>query len=137
MNIRTKLATAGVTLASFTLMTEVIAQDKETIGTMANNVTNTLGAVMNLITATAFIAGICFVIFGLFKLKQHRDNPAQTPLGTPIMYLVIGILLLFLQPFINNAGATVFGSTATPGEVSGFSSLGDGGTTGSSSQGSN
>ena len=113
----------SVALTGFMLTSTVQAA---TLGTLANNITATLGDVLSLVTGFSVLAGVLFVIFGLTKLKQHRDNPAQTPLGVPIMWIVIGLLLLFLKQFISSAGGTVFGTSGDSkvGSVQGFSTLG-------------
>ena len=43
------------------------------------------------------------------KFKQFKDNPQQTPIGTPIVMLLIAILLMFLPSIMTPAGETVFG----------------------------
>ena len=64
------------------------AQDM-TIGTVATNVTGTFEAVSKLITATSYVAGLGFSIGAMLKFKQHKDNPTQIPIGTPIAMLFI------------------------------------------------
>ena len=58
----------------------------------------------------AFVAGIGFLIATIMKFKQFKDNPQQTPIGTPIVMLFIAILLMFLPSMIMPAGETIFGS---------------------------
>lgn len=55
----------------------------------------------NLITTTAFVAGIAMAIAGIFKLKAHVDNPAQAPLKDALIRLAIGGALLAF-PLLTN-----------------------------------
>jgi intracellular multiplication protein IcmD len=83
-----------------------------TIGTIATNITGSFTALGKLILAIAFVGGLGFVMAAIFKFKQHKDNPTQIPLGTPIAMLAIGIVLMFLPGIIAPAGATLFGADA-------------------------
>jgi intracellular multiplication protein IcmD len=85
------------------------------IGTLATNITGSFRALGMLILAIAFLAGIGFVMAAIFKFKQHKDNPTQIPLGTPVAMLVIGIVLIFLPNLILPAGTTIFGGSAQTG----------------------
>ena len=91
---------------------DVFAGDQH-IGDIASRITESFQNIGELIIAVAYIAGIGFVIAAIFKFKQHKDNPTQIPLGTPIAMLVIGIMLVFLPAFFEPAGKTVFGETAS------------------------
>lgn len=84
----------------------------EHIGSVASRITESFQNIGELIIAVAYIAGIGFAIAAIFKFKQHKDNPTQIPLGTPIAMLVIGIALVFLPAFFEPAGKTVFGDSA-------------------------
>ena len=53
------------------------------------------------------------------KFKQHKDNPAQIPIGTPVALVFIAAALLFLPTILNIAGTTMFGGSGTIGGVSG------------------
>ncbi|MDF1645819.1 MAG: type IV secretion protein IcmD, partial [Legionellaceae bacterium] len=70
-----------------------------------------------LITAASYLAGLGFSIGAIMKFKQHKDNPTQIPIGTPIALVFIAAALLFLPSILGVAGATMFGSDG--GEVAG------------------
>ena len=89
------------------------------IGTIAKNVTDTFKDLTRLITAASYLAGLGFAIGAIMKFKQHKDNPTQIPIGTPIALVFIAAALLFLPSILGVTGATIFG--------------GDGGTVGSPS----
>lgn len=109
-------------LASVALLligTNVFAQGSSlTIGGMAEQIIGSFENLTRLITAAAYIAGIGFAIGAIMKFKQHKDNPSNIPIGTPIALLFIAAALLFLPTILGIAGATMFGAegeTAGPG----------------------
>ena len=89
------------------------AQGDYDLGSVATSVTSTFGKVAKLITATAYISGLGFSIGAMLKFKQHKDNPTQIPIGTPIALLFIAAALIFLPNIFGVTGATLFGSSAT------------------------
>lgn len=88
------------------------------LGNVATTITGSFTALTQLITATSYLAGLGFSIGAILKFKQHKDNPTQIPIGTPIALLFIAVALLFLPTLLTTAGVTIFGgsggSTATP-----------------------
>ena len=88
------------------------AQD---LGQIASTIYSSFGNVAKLITAGAYIAGLGFAVGAIMKFKQHKDNPTQVPIGTPIALVMIAACLLFLPSILGVAGETIFsgGQTAT------------------------
>ncbi|MDC3181191.1 type IV secretion protein IcmD [Gammaproteobacteria bacterium] len=120
------------TLPIVAVTSQVLAQEKATagggaagggaatgIGKVAGTVTGQLEAVGNLIVGIAQVAGLVFMMAGLFKLKQHKDNPQQIPIGTPLTMLVIGACLAFLPSLIETGGETIFGTEKKAGGFAG------------------
>lgn len=90
------------------------------LGQIAQTVTGSFAQFGQLMIAVSYLAGIGFSIAAIFKFKQHKDNPTQIPLGTPLALLTLGIVLIFLPSFIEPAGKTLFGSgTTIPGGFTG------------------
>jgi len=83
-----------------------------TIGDIANTIVLTFQNVGRLMLACSYISGIGFTIASIFKFKQHRDNPTQIPVGTPIALLGIAVMLIFLPGIIKPVGFTIFGAGA-------------------------
>jgi intracellular multiplication protein IcmD len=100
------LAVSGVLL-----VTTASAASGLTLGGMASSITQSLAQVTRLITAGSYVAGIAFVIGAIMKFKQHKDNPTNIPIGTPVALTFIGAALLFLPTILGIAGATMFGSS--------------------------
>lgn len=86
----------------------------QNLGEIAGNITGSMRGVSVLGEAIAFVAGFFMGLGALFKFKAYRDNPQQTPLGTPITWLVIAILLIALPSVFGSGFTTIFGgNTAT------------------------
>lgn len=94
--------------------------DAQTIGDVAKTITGSFADLARMITATAYVAGMGFAIGAVLKFKQHKDNPTQIPVGTPVALLFISAALIFLPNIFGVAGATLFGADATVGSPSGI-----------------
>lgn len=95
----------------------------DTVGGLATNIGKSVSSITTLMTQGAYLAGIGFAIVSILKFKQHKDNPTQIPLGTPISLLGVAAALIFLPSVIDTAGETVFGTT-TGESVSGTTTIG-------------
>ena len=82
----------------------------ENIGNIATTVITSFVGIAKLITAGSYLAGAAFAMGAIMKFKQHKDNPAQNPIGTPIALVFIAAALMFLPTLYTAAGYTVFGS---------------------------
>lgn len=84
-----------------------------TIRDMSNNIVTSAGSFQNLISTVCWIGGSGLGVAGIFKLKQHVDNPGQTPMKDGLIRIGCGGGLLAF-PFIQNAmqGTIANGSTA-------------------------
>ena len=81
------------------------------MGNMASAVTGTFSNVTKLITGGSYIAGLGFSVASIMKFKQHKDNPTQIPVGTPVALVFIAAAFLFLPSILSVAGWTMFGAT--------------------------
>lgn len=86
------------------------AQSTMTLGGMASQIVGSFENLTKLITAASYLAGLGFAIGAIMKFKQHKDNPSNIPIGTPIALLFIAAALLFLPTILGIAGSTMFGS---------------------------
>ena len=89
------------------------------IAGIANTITGSFESIGKLMVATAYLAGFGLTIGAIFKFKQHKDNPQQTPMGIPITMLLVGIALIFLPNIISPAGTSILGTGATTGGFTG------------------
>lgn len=110
---------AGATYAASGTVTSISGS----IGSVAENIQSSFSALTKLITAGAYVAGFGFVLVSIFKFKQHKDNPTNIPIGTPIAMLFIGAAMIFLPSIISTTGKTIFSSKGSAGGVSGVSTI--------------
>lgn len=96
---------------------EAAAGSSLSLGNMASQITGSFESLTKLITAGSYLAGLGFSIGAIMKFKQHKDNPTQIPIGTPIALVFIAAALLFLPSILSVTGQTMFGSSG--GEVAG------------------
>lgn len=80
------------------------------IGEVAARISKSFAALGSLIAGASYLAGMGFSIGAIMKFKQHKDNPTQIPIGTPIALVFIATALLFLPSLLNVAGKTMFGT---------------------------
>ncbi|HAT6331884.1 TPA: type IV secretion protein IcmD [Legionella pneumophila] len=102
-----------VSAACLALLT-LICQDAAagvSLGKMASQITGSFTSLAKLITAGSYLAGLGFSIGAIMKFKQHKDNPTQIPIGTPIALIFIAAALLFLPSILGVAGVTMFGGS--------------------------
>ena len=90
--------------------------DSLTLGGMADSIVGSFNSLTELITAGSYIAGLAFSIGAILKFKQHKDNPTNITIGTPIALTFVAAALLFLPTILSITGETLF---AGQGEVSG------------------
>lgn len=76
-------------------------------GYMASTLVGNFPAIARLITGASFLAGLGFAFASIMKFKQHKDNPTQIPIGTPIAMLFIAVALLFLPALFKAAGTSM------------------------------
>jgi len=79
-----------------------------TVNDVANTLISQLQSGREMILTLSFIAGLGFMIAAFFKFKQHKDNPTQVPIGNPLTYLLIGLLLLYVGSLAEPLGQTLF-----------------------------
>lgn len=65
---------------------------------------NSMGEIPHVISAIAYIGGIGLGVWAMFKIKDHVDNPMQTPLRAGVLRLLAGGGLLAL-PMVAEAVA--------------------------------
>lgn len=107
------------TVALVVVTGSVMAGTNLTIAQVATTITSNFEDLTKLMTAIAYVAGVAFAIASIMKFKQHKDNPTQIPIGTPIALLFVSAALLFLPTVLGVAGASIFGSSATMSTTTG------------------
>jgi intracellular multiplication protein IcmD len=70
-------------------------------------------SLLEFITEHSYVPGMLFAVGAIVQFKAHKDNPTQTPVGTPIMLLFLAVGLLFLPAIINTVAVASSGNEAT------------------------
>ena len=78
------------------------AEAATTFRDMSNNLVTASSGFNNLISIVCWIGGAGLGVAGIFKLKQHVDNPGQTPMKDGLIRIGCGGGLLAV-PFIQQA----------------------------------
>jgi intracellular multiplication protein IcmD len=86
-----------------------------TVTGLSSKLSGTFAGVVQLVTATSYVAGIGFSLGAIMKFKQHKDNPTQIPIGTPISMVFIAAALLFFPTILTMSGMSIFGTKTTAG----------------------
>lgn len=85
---------------------------------VAENVTTGVSELPGLLVGLTYLLGLVLGVLGILKLKDHVENPSQTPLRTPLIRLAVGGALFALpliyeamQTLINNGVDGLFDNT--------------------------
>ena len=112
--------------ASLLLVGGLAMAADENLAGVADTLRGNFEALAKLVTAGSYLAGLGFAVGAVLKFKQHKDNPTQIPVGTPIAMLFVAVALLFLPMVLKVAGTSVFGTgIATDGVAGTADILGD------------
>ena len=103
----------------FTGLYAASALGAEGLSGLSDRVGEGFKSIGKIMMATAYVSGFGLTIAAIFKFKQHKDNPQQVPMGTPITMLLVGIALIFLPNFIKPAGESIFGKDVQGGGFAG------------------
>lgn len=79
-----------------------------TIGDLAERMIAGTDVVTRLMMAVCIAVGIGFMILSVSMYKTHRTNPKFVPLDRPVMYLILGVVVLAI-PFLGQ----IFGPTGS------------------------
>ena len=85
-------------------------------GSIASNITNSIAALPALLSALSYLFGILLGVLGVLKIKDHVENPTQTPLKDGAMRLCAGgalfALPILFEAMFETAGTGGAGSSA-------------------------
>ncbi len=97
--------TAGMLMASH-------PASANNFGSIGANVTTSISFLPGLLTALAYMFGILLGVLGVLKIKDHVENPGNTPLKDGAIRLAAGGAL-FALPIIYEAMLNTNGTTGT------------------------
>lgn len=87
-------------------------------GTIAGNITTSIGTLPGLVAAISYLTGLLLAVLGVMKIKDHVENPSQTPLKDGAIRLLAGGMLFGLPILLEamtetlNSGNTSNGASA-------------------------
>lgn len=84
-----------------------LAPNANQIDTVGERMVNSVADLPGLISALSYLLALLFAVTGILKLKEHVNNPTQTPLRISVIRFLVGGGLLAL-PMVYRAMATTF-----------------------------
>lgn len=88
-------------------------------GNIANNIVDSIEELPGLLTGIAYMIGLMMGVLGVLKVKDHVENPSQTPLKDGAVRMAAGGAL-FALPIVFEAMQNTIGTTGSfiePAEV--------------------
>ena len=106
--IQRNLMLMGAGLFAVTMMTagDAHANNFSSIG---QNIIESIANLPSLLAGLAYMFGILLAVLGIMKIKDHVENPGQTPLKDGSIRLAAGGAL-FAIPIVSEAMTTTIGS---------------------------
>lgn len=77
-------------------------------GTIARNINDSIAELPGLLTSVSYLMGILLGVLGIMKVKDHVENPSQTPMKEGAVRIVAGGALFGL-PIIFEAMSNTIG----------------------------
>ncbi len=103
-------------LAAAPQTAEAAAAGGNNFNSIANNVNDSISSLPGLISALAYLFGVLLAVLGIMKIKDHVENPSQTPIKEGAIRLLAGgclfALPIILEAMYETAGAGAGASTA-------------------------
>lgn len=83
------------------------------VGDRLKSFMDDLGIVGDFLYVMAFVIGLIIFFNGLMKIKAWSDNPQQNPILKPLIYAIVGVLLMGLTAYVTMVSETVVGEGPT------------------------
>lgn len=83
-----------------------------TFSVIAKNISDSIGSLPGLITGVSYLIAILLGVLGIMKIKDHVENPSQTPIKEGAIRLAAGGAL-FALPIIMEAMLTTIDADGT------------------------
>jgi hypothetical protein len=115
---------ASAFMASGLISVVASEANAQNLSSMVNSTGNNVASFPKLISAACYVGGAAFVGTGVMKVKQHVDNPGQTPLREGLVRLGAGGVLV-AAPALTNVmtESSGVGTSNTSFEGFGFSTF--------------
>ena len=67
-----------------------------TVGEWAQSLMGPAKGLMDIINALCYLTGGVFFVGAIIRYRNHRKNPQQVRLSTPIFYLILAIVIILI-----------------------------------------
>ena len=94
------------------LMSSTSAEANNSFTSITQTITGQIGGIPGFISAIAYIMGTLFAVLGILKIKDHVENPGNTPLREGAIRLAVGGGL-FVIPILTEAMQNLVGTAGT------------------------
>ena len=88
---------------------EAHAASANDFSAIAGNITNSISELPGLVSGVAYMVGLLMGVMGIVKLKDHVENPTQTPMKDGAVRLAAGGALfglpIMFESMLNTVGA--------------------------------
>ncbi|MFH1157375.1 MAG: hypothetical protein V1721_00585 [Pseudomonadota bacterium] len=84
----------------------------QTVGTVISNLTVSFASIPRLLSSVAYIMGCFWAAWGIYKFKDHVDNPSQTPLSAGVKRFLGGGMLFSMPYMVDVVRRSLFGAAA-------------------------
>jgi hypothetical protein len=64
------------------------------VGDIATTLSTVVMGISKLLFYAIIVCGIAFILGAIIQYKNHRANPQQVRLSTPVIFLIVGIVLV-------------------------------------------
>lgn len=99
--------TMGVLATSTSTAHAAAAAGANNFGNIASNITGSVSELPGLISALSYLFGVLLGVLGVMKIKDHVENPSQTPLKDGAIRLAAGGALFALPIILEAMSETV------------------------------
>ena len=83
------------------------AEAANNFGNIAQNINGSISLLPSLISSLAYLFGVLLAVLGVMKLKDHVENPSQTPLKDAAIRLLCGGALFSLPIILEAMTSTI------------------------------
>ncbi len=108
--IGSRFAVFPVALAASMTIGASEAQAGASFSTIAENIIESIEALPGLLTGLSYLLGLMLGVLGVLKIKDHVENPSQTPLKDGAIRLASGGAL-FALPIVYESMLNTIGTT--------------------------
>ncbi|MDB2682767.1 hypothetical protein N9Z27_00770 [Alphaproteobacteria bacterium] len=88
------LSAAAITMGALSLTNSAHAQLGDggvtNFSTVSTNITESIRDVPGLVSSVSYLVGLLLAVLGIMKIKDHVENPTQTPLKDGMIRLAAG-----------------------------------------------